>query len=185
MVSVGALWLPVVVSAVLCWFAGALIWMVLPHHKSGYKGLPDEQAARNALSGLAAGQYNIPHIPDPSKISDEDRQKFADGPVGMLTVFPDGMPNMGKAIGQQIVYFLIGTVFIAYCASVALMPGANYMDVFRFVATVGFLTFGWGLVPFAIWYGILWSTMARYLVDALVYGALVAGAFAWLWPSGA
>jgi len=27
-----------------------------------------------------------------------------------------------------------------------------------------------------------WVTTAKYLLDALIYGLVVAGSFAWLWP---
>ena len=80
---------------------------------------------------------------------------------------------------------LLGCLFIAYCTTIALSPGAAFADVFRFVAAVGFLTFGWALIPFSIWYGHLWSTTAKYLLDALIYGLLVAASFAWLWPEAA
>ena len=110
------------------------------------------------------------------------QQKFARGPVGFVTIFPTGMPNMGKLVPLQVLYFLVGCLLIAYSASLALDPASEYLEVFRFVATVGFLAFGWAVVPFSIWYGHLWSTTAKYLLDALIYGLVVAGAFAWLWP---
>ena len=89
---------------------------------------------------------------------------------------------MGSLLFQQISYFLLGCVLIAFCATLALEPGASYMSVFRFVALVGFLTFGWAVIPFAIWFGHRWSMTVKYLIDALVYGLVVAGTFAWLWP---
>ena len=89
---------------------------------------------------------------------------------------------MGKLLGQQFAFFLVGCLFIAYCATLALPPGANYMTVFEMVSAVGFLTFGWGLIPFSIWYGQPWSNTARYLLDALIYSLVIAGSFAWLWP---
>lgn len=113
----------------------------------------------------------------------EVQQKFSQGPVGMLTVFPNGMPKMGKLMAQQISFFLVGCILIAYSATLVLAPGAEFMVVFRFVSAVGFLTFGWAVIPFSIWFGHQWSTTAKYLVDALIYGLVVAGSFAWLWPT--
>ena len=89
---------------------------------------------------------------------------------------------MGKLLGQQITFFLVGSALIAYCATLALEPGVDYMTVFRFVAAVGFLAFGWATIPFSIWFGMQWSMTFKYLLDALIYGLVVAGAFAWLWP---
>jgi hypothetical protein len=112
----------------------------------------------------------------------EVQEKFNKGPVAILTVFPNGLPNMGKLMPQQIGFFLLGCVLIAYCATQVLTAGADYMAVFRFVSTVGFLAFGWAVIPMSIWYGHSWSSTAKYLVDALIYGLVVAGSFAWLWP---
>ncbi len=112
----------------------------------------------------------------------EVQEKFSRGPVGLLIVFPNGMPKMGKLMAQQISFFLFGCIFIAYSATLVLGPGAEYMVVFRFVLTVGFLTFGWAAIPLSIWFGHPWSTTAKYLLDALIYGLVVAGSFAWLWP---
>ena len=48
---------------------------------------------------------------------------------------------------------------------------------------VGFLAFGWAIVPMSIWFGHPWSTTAKYLLDALIYALVIAGSFAWLWPT--
>jgi hypothetical protein len=56
------------------------------------------------------------------------------------------------------------------------------MSVFRFVSTAGFLAFGWAVIPMSIWYGHPWPVTAKYLLDALIYGVMVGGSFAWLWP---
>jgi hypothetical protein len=89
---------------------------------------------------------------------------------------------MAKLMPQQIGFFLVGCFLIAYCATQVLTAGSEYMVVFRFVASVGFLAFGWAQVPMSIWYGHPWSTTAKYLFDALIYCLVVAGTFAWLWP---
>ena len=59
MVSIGALWLPILLSGIAVWVVSALIWMVMPHHRSDYGKLPDEDAARQALTpqGLTAGFF--------------------------------------------------------------------------------------------------------------------------------
>ena len=48
MIPIMSLWLPIVLSAVLVFLASALVWMALPHHKTDWKGLPNEEAARSA-----------------------------------------------------------------------------------------------------------------------------------------
>ncbi len=179
------LWLPILVGTVLAWVTSALVHMALKYHNSDYKQLSNEDEVRAAVkSGAPAlGVHSIPYCVDMSEMQNEGMQeKFSEGPVAFVTVFPNGMPNMGKLVGQQILYFLVGCTLIAYCSTLALSPGDDYMVVFRFVGTVGFLAFGWAVVPFSIWYGHLWSSSLKYLLDALIYGLVVAGSFAWLWP---
>ena len=185
-VSLLDLWMPILLGTLLAWIASALIHMALKYHNSDYKPLANEDEVGAALrkGSPGVGVHTIPYCVDMSKMADEDMQKkFEEGPVAFVTVFRNGMPAMGKLIGQQILFFLFGCLFIAYCATLALPAGAAYRDVFRLTGTVGFLAFGWAAVPYSIWYGHLWSTAAKYLFDALLYGLLVAGAFAWLWPA--
>ena len=182
------LWMPILLGTFLAWIASAVIHIALKYHNSDYKQLANEDEVRDAVrSGSPGlGVHSVPYCVDMSQMQDEGMQKkFADGPVAFVTIFPNGMPPMGKLIGQQILYFLVGCVIVAYCAIQALEPGAPYMHVFRFVGTVAFATFGWALIPFSIWYGHLWSSTGKYLFDAFIYGVLVAGSFAWLWPGAA
>jgi hypothetical protein len=187
-INIMQLWLPIILGTALAWIASGLIHMVVKYHNADYQKLANEDEVMAAVraGNPALGTHNFPHCVDMSEMANESmQQKFKEGPVGFLTVLPNGLPNMGKLMGQQISFFLFGCILIAYCAGLALAPGADYMVVFRFVATVGFLAFGWGVIPFSIWYGQLWSVTARYLLDALIYGLVVAGTFAWLWPAAA
>lgn len=180
------LWMPILLGGVLAWVASALIHMLLKYHNGDYRPLAneDEVAASIARGSPSPGLHSIPYCSDMSRMSEPEMQaKFTQGPVAFVTVFPSGLPNMGKLVGQQVLFFLIGCVLIAWCATLALPPGADAARVFGFVAPVAFLAFGWGVVPYSIWYGHPWSTTAKYLLDALIYAIVVAGSFAWLWPS--
>ncbi len=184
-VSIAQLWLPIVLGAVLAWIASSLIHIVLKYHNSDYKSLQNEDEVAAALRNGSpeTGLHSLPHCVDMAEMKTEAMQaKFRDGPVAFVTIFPSGMPPMGKLIGQQILYFLLGCVLVAYCASLALAPGAGYLEVFRVTAATGFLAFGWAVIPFSIWYGHLWSTTAKFLLDALIYALIIAGCFGWLWP---
>lgn len=185
-VSLMQLWIPIVAGGLLVWFASGLIHMALKYHNSDYLELDNEDEVAAALKkgSPSPGVYTTPFCVDMSKMKEESmQQRFKEGPVAFITVFPKGMPPMGKLMGQQIAYSIVGCLFIAYCATLALAPGAEYMTVFRFVAAVGFLTFGWATIPFGIWYGLRWPTIFKYLLDALIYALVAAGVFGWLWPA--
>jgi hypothetical protein len=179
------LWMPILLGSFLAWIASALIHMALKYHNSDYQELTNEDEVAQSISKGAPklGVHAIPYCVDMGKMSAPEMQaKFTKGPVAFVTVFPNGMPQMGKLISQQVLYFLVGCILIAWCATLALVTGADYMKVFKFIAPVAFLAFGWAVVPFSIWYGHRWSTTAKYFLDALIYSLLVAGSFAWLWP---
>ena len=156
MVTIGALWLAILLSSIAVWVASAFFWMVMPHHTSDYAKLPDEDAVRRALTpqSLAPGQYNIPYAVSAKDLQDPDTaRKFAEGPVGFLTVVPSGAPTMGSKIILSFVFYLLISTVVAYMASRTLDPGADYLAVFRVTGTVAWLAYGTATVPDAIWFG--------------------------------
>ncbi|MFC3194580.1 hypothetical protein ACFODZ_10065 [Marinicella sediminis] len=185
-VSLLQLWLPIVLAGVFCWIASALIHMVIKYHNADYKPLDNEDQVSDALraGNPKPGLYTMPHCADMKDMNGEAMQdKFKQGPVAMISVFDNGMPPMGKLLLQQIMHFFIGALLVAYVACLVLTAGADYMSVFRLVMAVSFLAYGYGVIPFSIWYGHPWSNTARFLLDALIYAAVTAGTFAWLWPA--
>ena len=50
------------------------------------------------------------------------------------------------------------------------------------MGAVSFVAYGFGSITMAIWMGKPWSSVAKDLADALIYGLLSAGIFGWLWP---
>lgn len=184
-ISLLQLWAPILLGTFLAWLSSALIHVLIKYHNSDYQPLSNEEEVMAAIRNGAPtlGIHNMPYCSDMSEMNKpEIQEKFSKGPVALLTVFPNGLPNMGKLMPLQIAYFLLGCVLIAFCATQVLTTDADTMTVFRFVATVGFLAFGWANIPMSIWFGHAWSTTAKYLLDALIYGLVVAGCFAWLWP---
>ena len=184
-VSLPELWLPIILATVLIWLMSSIIHMVFKWHNSDYQSLGNEDEVMDAVrnSKASLGLHAFPFCLDMEKMKDpEMQQKYAKGPVGFVLVLPNGMPNMGKLLGQQIGFMLLGCTLVAYAATLALPAGANYLEVFRFAMTVGFLTFGWATIPFSIWYGLQWPATFKFLLDSLIYGALIAGTFSWLWP---
>ena len=186
MVELTALWLPILLSGVVVFFASFIMWMVMPHHRSDWAKLPSEDAALDALrkSGVDAGQYSFPHCSDKQQMKDPAWVKrWEDGPSGFLVVRKSGPMNMGKSMGISFLHNLFVALLIAYLASVMLPAGADYMIVFRVVSTAAFLAFSGAVALNSIWFEQSWSSSIKHMVDGLVYALLVAGIFAWLWPA--
>lgn len=110
------------------------------------------------------------------------QEKFKQGPVGILTVLPSGMPAMPKYLAKWFGFCLLVGLFAAYLAGRTLAPGTHYLQVFRVVGTTAFLGYSMSQVSDSIWKGQSWGTTVKFLVDGLVYGLLTAGTFGWLWP---
>ena len=185
-ISLLQLWMPILASAVIAWLASGLIHMLIKYHNSDFQKLDNEDDVMAAVreGSPSLGLHHFPHCADMKEMANEDmQQKMIKGPVGMLVMFPNGLPNMGKYLSQQFIFFLVGTALIAYCGTLVLLPGADFMTVFRFFSAVGFLAFGWANIPYSIWFGFQWSMTAKYLLDALIYALVVAATFAWLWPA--
>ena len=184
-VTLMQLWLPILLGSLFCWFASALIHMLIKYHNADYKKLSNEEQVADALrqGKPAPGLYHMPHCTDMKEMNDESMQdKFKQGPIAMISVFENGLPPMGKLLIQQFLFFIGACLLIAYVATLALTTTANFMSVFRLTLVVSFLTFGYGVIPYSIWYGHPWSNCLRYFIDALIYGLVVAATFAWLWP---
>jgi hypothetical protein len=184
MVSLTVLWLPIVLSAVIVFVASSIMHMLLPYHRSDYRQLPDEDKLLATLraAGLKQGLYHFPFCTHKDMKSPAAIEKFKQGPVGMLTVFPSGPPAMPKFLGMWFAYCLIIGFFVAYLTGRTVAPGANYMAVFRVAGTAAFLAYGLGNLSNGIWKGQPWSVTLKEAIDGLVYALLTAGTFGWLWP---
>jgi hypothetical protein len=184
MVSLSALWLPIVLSAVIVFIASSIMHMLLPYHRSDYQPLPDEDRVLAALraAGLKRGLYMFPFSTHKEMTSPATTEKFKQGPVGMLTVFPSGSIVMPKFLGMWFAYCLIIGIFVAYLTGRTVAPGAPYLAVSRVAGTAAFLTHGLGHLSNGIWKGQPWGTTLKEVVDGLVYALLTAATFGWLWP---
>ena len=183
MVAIHTLWLPILLSAVFVFVASSILHMVLPFHRSDYKKLPDEDKVVAVLrsSGVGRGVHMFPFSSHKEMNSPEMKEKFKQGPVGMVTVFPSGI-NMGKSLAQWFVYCLVVGVFTAYLTGRVLVPGTAYLAVFRVAGTVSFMAYAVGQLVNGIWGGHPWSNVIKHFLDGLVYSLLLAGTFGWLWP---
>ena len=184
MVSLTALWLPILLSAVIVFIASSVMHMLLPYHRSDYQRLPDEDKLLTALraADMKRGLYIFPFGTHKEMKSPTLIEKYKQGPVGMMTVFPSGPPVMPKFLGMWFVYCLIIGFFVAYLTGHTVAPGARYLAVFRVAGTAAFLAYGLGHLSNGIWKGQTWSVTIKEVIDGLVYGLLTAGTFGWLWP---
>jgi hypothetical protein len=184
MVSLGALWLPIALSAVLVFVLSSIIHMVLGYHNSDYTPLPNEDAVRAAIRSGNPGpkQYVIPYCAPKEMGSPEAKRKFEEGPVGVLNLKPTGSFGMGPSLAQWFVFALGVSFFVAYVASRALPTGTEYLRVFQIVGSVAFLGYAAGQLPAAIWMGKPWTVAWKEVLDGLIYAFATAGLFGWLWP---
>lgn len=186
MVSLHLLWLPILLSAVFVFVASSVIHMLLPYHRSDFKGLPREEETMAALRPLAIppGEYVMPYAPSPEAMkSPEFQERATQGPVAFMNVLPNGVPGMGASLVQWFGYCLVIGLFAGYLTSRAVGFGAPYLEVFRFAGTTAFLGYAAGLWQNSIWYKRAWSTTLKSTFDGLLYGLLTAGTFGWLWPN--
>jgi hypothetical protein len=161
MVPLASLWLPVLLSSVIVFFASFILHMALPWHKHDYARLPDEEKVR----------------------APEFAARVAEGPNIVMTVLPNGPWSMARNLGMWFIYLVVVAIFAGYVAGRALPPATHYLVVFRFVGTTAFAGFALALWQMSIWYRRSWGTTIRSTIDGLIYASLVAGTFGWLWPT--
>jgi hypothetical protein len=185
MIPLTALWIPFLVSAVIVFFASAIMHMLLTYHRSDYRPLPDEERVTDAMrnAGVTRGRvYYFPYFAFKDMKSAPVVEKLKRGPVGFLTVLPSGPPAMGKNLFQWFLYCLVISIFAAYLSGRLLAPGTAFLQVFRVVGTVAFLGYGGAHAQESIWSGRSWVVTLKHLFDSLIYALLTAATFAWLWP---
>ena len=185
MVSLGVLWLPIVLSAVLVFVLSSIIHMVLRYHNADYTRLPNEDAVREAIrsGNPAPKQYIIPYCASPKEMeSPEMKRKFAEGPIGVLNLKPTGSYGMGANLVQWFLFALLVSLLVAYVARHALPPGAPYLEVLRFAGCVAFVGYSLALWEMLIWYKRAWGTTIRSTIDGLIYGLLTGCTLGYFWP---
>lgn len=185
MVPIHALWLPILLSAVIVFVASSIIHMALPVHKSDYRKLPDEAKVLDTLraSGVTPGrEYRFPFCTMKEMKSAEGIEKFKRGPVGLLVVMPNGAMNMGKFLGQWFLYCVVVSIFTAYLTGRTRLPGTEYLEVFRVAGCTAFIGYALAQAQNSIWRGVTWGVTLKHMLDGLIFGLLTGGTFGWLWP---
>lgn len=186
MTPLAALWLPILVSAVVVFIASSIIHMAPLWHRGDYPRLKNEDDVLKALRPLSlpAGDYMFPRASGMAAMKEPAYlEKLKQGPVAMITVFEPGSDfGMGRQMVQWFVFCLVVGVFSAYIAGTALPPGAEYLRVFQLAGATAFIAYAAALAEMSIWFRRGWSLTLKGTLDGLIYGALTAGVFGWLWP---
>lgn len=181
-----ALWLPILLSAVVVFVISSLIHMVLKWHSSDYGTVPDEDAVRAAVraGNLAPGRYVVPYCKEMKDMgSEEMRRKYEEGPVMHLTVLPNGTPNMGKYLGLWFAWSLVIAAAAAFLAAqVCGLHSGHARAAAKLVGAVTLVAHGFGTVTESIWMGRTWGSSVKYILDAALYAAGSGLVFLWLWP---
>ena len=185
MISLGALWLPILLSAVIVFLASSVIHMASPWHKSDYPRIPHEDEVMAALRPLAIppGDYMVPRAGSRQEMqAPEFVEKLRQGPALIMTVLPSGGFSMGRNLGLWFLYLVAVGIFAGCVAVKSLAAGADYTTVFKLVAVTSFGGYALALWQMSIWYRRAWSTTLKATVDGAIYALLTAGTFGWLWP---
>jgi hypothetical protein len=186
MVTLADLWLPILLSAAAVFVVSSVLHMLLPLHRGDHGKMPGEEPILAAMrdQGVNPGQYMFPC---PGSMKDmgtpEMQERYRRGPVGTLTVMPNGAPRVGRSLVQWFLFLLLVGVFVGYLATLALHAGAESMAVFRTCGTAAILAYAVGTLDNSIWRGVRWSVTLKFAFDGILYGLVTAGVFASLWPS--
>lgn len=181
-----ALWLPILLSAVVVFVISCLVHMVLKWHASDYNGFANENDVRAAINAgkPTSGRYVIPFCKDMKEMGSADmQQKYREGPVGHIMLGATGMPSIGKFMSQWFVWVLVVSTVSAYLA--ARLCGLDHSHAHiaaKLVGAVTFIAHGFGTVTESIWGLRPWSSSIKYLLDAALYGLGAGLVILWLWP---
>jgi hypothetical protein len=184
MISLSALWLPVVVAAVIVFIASSIIHMLPLWHRGDYQGLAHEAQVAGALRPLALppGDYFLPWAEQKQMKAPEFQEKLRTGPVALLTILPNGPVVMVRPLALWFVYLLVVCTFCALLAAHVLPAGTPYPQVFRVVLIAAFMGYSLALIQNSIWLRRSWGVTLKNCFDGLIYAGLTAGTFGWLWP---
>ncbi|MDP1563818.1 MAG: hypothetical protein Q8M16_20745 [Pirellulaceae bacterium] len=177
------LWVPILVTGVVLFFASFVAWTVLPHHASDFRPLPDEDKLMETvkLLKIAPGSYMFPHMTHAQASDPEKIAKYTAGPRGTVVVWD--MPNMGRNLLLTFVYFLLIALVTAYIAWESLQgQTVTFLKAFQIVGAIGVLTFASSGQLNAVWFP---RRTLKDFIDGIVYGIFMGLIFAFLWPTAA
>ena len=179
-----SVWLPTVVSAVAVFIASSLVHMVARWHANDQSKLPNEDAVMDALRGAPPGEYRMPFGASMEEMkSPAFIEKAKRGPMGIVGISGgDFQEVFQRALQLWFVYCLVVSFLSGHIAHVALHGNADTHDIVHTVGLIAFMGYGMALAQQSIWGPKKWWPTAKGMIDALIYAAVTAGVFVWLWP---
>jgi len=202
------LWLPILLSGVAVWFASALAWMAIGHHKKDRDPIPGasgphggEQELMDTITrlNLAPGNYGFPdfnqldHLPRKERM-EKLKALYDRRPYGTLRVW--GEMNMGVNMLLTFLFYLFTSAVIAYLGWATLPHGAMHYDaaknvsatyfptanVFQVIGTASILAYCFASFPGDVWFQKKKRAMLMDAIDGLIFGLITAAIFAYFWP---
>jgi hypothetical protein len=185
MVPLTALWLPIILSAILVFAVSALVWTVLKIHDADWKALPGEDRIYPAMreARIQPGQYYFPAALREGEKDPAVAARLQEGGSGYVFVRGPASTDMRRSIVYALLHNLVIAYIVAYIAGRALAPGTDYLEVFRIVGTAALLAYASAHITYAIWFAHSWRSTWKQVAEGVVYALLMAGVFGWLWPS--
>ena len=184
--SLASLWLPIVLSAVFVFIASALNNMFLKFwHTPDYRKFSNEDEIRAAINAgnPEPGQYSLPYCSPDAMKDPAMKEKFAQGPLGMVNLRRPGSISMGVTFLQWFLFCLLVALFCAMIAAHAVPPGADPHLVFHVTALAAVMAYAFGCFTDAIWWSVPWRSAFKYIVDGIIYAIITGFTFQWLWPA--
>ena len=184
--AIVVLWLPILLSAGFVFIVSSLIHMVVKWHAPDYGALANEDLVREVIraGNPAPGSYVLPRCQDMKDMGSEAMtKKYAEGPVGYLTLVANGAPPIGRSLLQWAVLSVVISAVAAILAGKYVgLAGGGGRAAFYLVGIVSFLAYGFGSIQQGIWEGKRWTSVLKYLVDSALYAGATALTFWWRWP---
>jgi hypothetical protein len=185
MLPLTSLWLPILLSAVFVFIASSVIHMAPLWHRGDLSAVPRQEELRAALRPMALppGEYMLPFCANRKELdSPEFAEKMRQGPVARMTVLPNEPFSMGRPLVLWFVYLLVVGALVAAVLGHVLPAGTPYLRVFKLAGVTSFMGYALGLAQNSIWLSRPWLHTAKGWFDGVIYAALTAGTFGWLWP---
>lgn len=200
------LWLPILLSGVGVWFASAIAWMAIGHHKKDRDPIANEQEFMDTITrmNIKPGNYGFPDFCQHDKLPRKERMDalkllYDKHPQGLLRVWTPS--NMGANMLFTFLFYLVTSTVIAYLGWAALphgspsatpqgggavtVPGGGttFWKVFQVLGTAGVLAYCFASFPNDLWFQKKRRAMAMDWLDGIVFGLITGAVFAWFWPS--